>query len=173
MFQLKYILWFILIFGAFSSIMITIVSDVLFLASTQSVSYGKKLVVDIGRLIIASQDSIEKNVIELSNTDNRLYSNYLFSGIISGSLLTIFFIFIVYKISTKLPFFHTWPPIYIAILSFIFIGFVQVFTTYVITHELVYPYHGWLAIIEQKDAIIHHLEQSFNITNTTNISVGY
>mgnify|MGYP007109728302 CR=1 FL=1 len=56
-----------------------------------------------------------------------------------------------------MPFFHNWPPIYIIILSIIIIGFIQVFTTYVITHEVVYPYQGWLTILEHKETIIQHL----------------
>lgn len=155
----------ILIFGAFSSLLLTIVVDVIYLASTPSVHNINRLAIDTGNLILQSQAVVKDSVIKLGiegTLDDSNYSSFLFQRTISGSLLTILFVFVVFKVLNKLPALNLTADLYLVILAILIIGLVQVFTSLVITGGLIYPYAGFLEIIDNPDTIVNYIEHTAN-----------
>jgi hypothetical protein len=163
MIGIKAILLLVMILGTFSSLFLVIVKDALYLISSPTANATKQLMVDTGNLVLNSQIVIKDAVMSMksgSYEDDPSYASYLFQRIVAGSLLTIVMIYIVYLVLTKFPIFHAIAPIYAILLSIIIIGLAQVVSAAIITKEIIYPYQGFVSILENKEIFIDYLNKT-------------
>lgn len=151
------------IFSLFAGIIGSLVLDVIALITKPGMESLKVLAYDLGKTIFASQETIKEATQEFLKAENGQYKWFLFWRIITGSLLTIGILYILYRIikffvpSANTDLGAKILVLLIAIL--IFYGSTIVFVA-LTKREFVPPFHGFIELSKNLDKIVNYWLQT-------------
>jgi len=159
MVSIKTIISTLAILSLFFGILSGISYDILMIiAKPTDVETWKTLVVDFAKIVMNSQVEIKEAVEELKNVENVQYGNYLISRIIAGSLVSLFMIWLIYKV---FRFFVESPSvsdkILIILMSVFLVYLIGVIASYILGKPNFQPYPGFASLIENRDVVINYV----------------
>ncbi|MGC9079819.1 MAG: hypothetical protein ACP5G1_03725 [Nanopusillaceae archaeon] len=148
------------IFGLFFGIIQTLSYDILLTISEPKKGI-QKLGYDIAQTLINSQEVVYQNTNLLLKAKDDQTKQFAISKIVAGSLVTLFFIWIFYKI---IRFFVEAPKptdkIMIILISLLLVYFLTIIPSYFLNLKIssYVPYYGWIYFLQNIQQIIYKLK---------------
>jgi len=151
------------IFSLFFGLIATLAYDLLLIiARPFNPEPWKVLALDIGRTVLNSQLVISDAVKEFATAESFEYKTFLLSRIIAGSLLTLFLIWLFYKIQrwfVEAP--SVSSKILIIITSVVLVWFVSIVAGIFLGRIEWIPFKGWIDLATHREEIIKFLLEQY------------
>jgi len=145
---------FILFFGIISSI----VYDGLYAISHPTAEAGEKIVKDLANIVVNSQGEIANAVDNFPKAESTDYATFLIGRIFVGSLITLFMIWLFYRI---FRFFVEAPKptdkLMLILLSIVIVWVICVVASYYVGKPNWIPFYGWVKLAQNREMIANYL----------------
>lgn len=162
MFGIKSVFTILAFFALFSGILTGLSRDILLLISKPSWSSVQYVIKDLASIIINSQQEITNAVEKFKTVESSVEANYLLSRIIGGSLITLFMIWLFYKI---MRFFKEqagpFEKIAMIMLAVLMVWIISVVASYLVGKVNWMPFSGWVSLWQNREIIINYVLQQY------------
>jgi len=145
-------------FALFAGIIGSISYDVLLLIGKPSMDSVKIVVNDLASIVVNSQGEISESIQELKTADSNSYKTFLVGRIIGGSLVTLFLIWLFYKI-IKFWFESPKPTdkLVIILIAILIVWIIGIASSIIVGKVNLVPFYGWVDLVKNRNLVINYL----------------